>query len=80
MPRQIIDTESSRPAYRRRLAARWVIVLLLVLIAMVAGVQVWRVTRPRIATGALTDPGKVGSIRKPGPPVPQRVLRRKYAA
>jgi ferric-dicitrate binding protein FerR (iron transport regulator) len=29
MPRQIIDTESSRPAYVRRRARRWVISLLI---------------------------------------------------
>jgi hypothetical protein len=37
MPRQIIDTESSRPAYVRRRARRWVISLL-VFAAIVAAI------------------------------------------
>jgi cell division septal protein FtsQ len=44
MPRSIIDTESSRPAYRRRLAIRWVIVVLVVLAAVAAGVRYWQAT------------------------------------
>ncbi|MBV9972669.1 MAG: hypothetical protein JO135_04980 [Candidatus Eremiobacteraeota bacterium] len=37
MPRQIIDTESSRPAYRRRVALRvTVFVVVLVLLALLA--------------------------------------------
>jgi hypothetical protein len=36
MPRQIIDTESSRPAYRRRLIIRWSIVAIVVLLAIAA--------------------------------------------
>ena len=34
MPRQIIDTESSRPAYRRRVAVR--VILFIVVIAVLA--------------------------------------------
>ncbi|MBV9277010.1 MAG: hypothetical protein JOZ97_02125 [Candidatus Eremiobacteraeota bacterium] len=34
MPRQIIDTESSRPAYRRRIAMR--VIVFVVVIAMLA--------------------------------------------
>lgn len=36
MPRRIIDTESSRPAYRRRLAVRWVIAAFLIVLAVLA--------------------------------------------
>ena len=39
MPRQIIDTESSRPAYQRRLFVRWVVVAVLLLAAAFAGLS-----------------------------------------
>lgn len=66
MPRQIIDTESSKPAYRRRLLARWVIILILFVVAVLAGVQVWQATRHRITSGATLVPGKVARVLKPG--------------
>jgi hypothetical protein len=79
MPRQIIDTESGRPAYRRRLLVRSVIVLVLFIAAVLAGVRIWQATRPRITTGALAFPGKVAQLPKPGPGSPrwgeQRALR-----
>jgi hypothetical protein len=37
MPRQIIDTESSRPAYRRRRARRWVVTVLILVLLVAAG-------------------------------------------
>ena len=52
MPRQIIDTESGRPAYRRRVATRWLIILVLFIVAVLAGIRVWQATRPRVAAGA----------------------------
>ncbi len=66
MPRQIIDTESSKPAYRRRLLLRWAIIVVLFIIAVLAGVRVWQATRPRMATGAVVVPGKLARILKPG--------------
>jgi predicted negative regulator of RcsB-dependent stress response len=44
MPRSIIDTESSRPAYQRRLAIRWIIVVALLAAALVVGVRFWQAT------------------------------------
>lgn len=46
MPRQIIDTESSRPAYQRRLAFRWIVVAVVVLIAALAGFHFLQATHP----------------------------------
>lgn len=77
MPRQIIDTESSRPAYRRRLLVRWLIILALFIAAVLAGVRIWQTTRPSLVTGALAVPGKMALVPKPGP-VPH--CRRDYAA
>lgn len=77
MPRQIIDTESGRPAYRRRVGIRWLIVLVLFIVAVLAGVRVWQATRPRVAAGAVLVPGKAALIGKQ-PPVPH--FRRKDAA
>jgi hypothetical protein len=48
MPRSIIDTESSRPAYRRRLLVRWIIVAVLVLGAIAAGYHFWQASRPHV--------------------------------
>jgi uncharacterized membrane protein YoaK (UPF0700 family) len=66
MPRQIIDTESSKPAYRRRLLVRWVIIIVLFVVAVLAAVRFWQATRPRISTGMLAFPGKVALRLKPG--------------
>ncbi|MGC2130674.1 MAG: hypothetical protein WA629_11330 [Candidatus Aquilonibacter sp.] len=77
MPRQIIDTEASRPAYRRRVAVRWVIILLLFIVAVLAGVRIWQATRPRMAAGAALIPGKAALVGKQAP-VPH--FRRKDAA
>jgi hypothetical protein len=66
MPRQIIDTESSKPAYRRRLLVRWVIIIVLFIVAVLAAVRVWEATRPRMSTGAAVVPGKVALVLKPG--------------
>lgn len=71
MPRQIIDTESSRPAYRRRRLVSWLIVLVLFIAAVLAGVRIWQTTRPRMVTGALVVPGKVALVPKPGPGSPR---------
>jgi hypothetical protein len=66
VPRQIIDTESSKPAYRRRLLLRWVIIVVLFVVAILAGVRLWQATRPRMTAGAVFVPGKVARVLKPG--------------
>jgi uncharacterized membrane protein AbrB (regulator of aidB expression) len=78
MPRQIIDTESGRPAYRRRITLRWIIIVVLVVIAILVAFELWRSTRPRMTTGMTSAPGKVAhvlqtTVRFPHP-------RRMYAA
>lgn len=47
MPRSIIDTESSRPAYQRRLAVRWIIIAVLVLVAAAASVHFWQASHAK---------------------------------
>jgi predicted negative regulator of RcsB-dependent stress response len=42
MPRSIIDTESSRPAYRRRLAIRWIVAVVILAVIVAAGVYFWQ--------------------------------------
>jgi hypothetical protein len=66
MPRQIIDTESSKPTYRRRLLVRWAIIIVLFIIAVLAAVRLWEATRPRMSTGAVLVPGKMARVLKPG--------------
>jgi hypothetical protein len=46
MPRQIIDTESSRPAYRRRLTIRWIAIALILVAAAILGIVAWRASHP----------------------------------
>jgi len=70
MPRQIIDTESSKPAYHRRLVVRWIIILALFIVAVLAAVRIWQSTRPRITAGAVLVPGNVAHVLKPGPGSP----------
>ncbi len=41
MPRQIIDTESSRPRYVRRLLVTWVVLALVVAILVFAAIAVY---------------------------------------
>jgi hypothetical protein len=48
MPREIIDTESSRPAYRRRLTIRWIVVAVLIVIAAAAAYHFWQASRPHM--------------------------------
>ncbi len=78
MPRQIIDTESGRAAYVRRLVLRWIIIAVLVIVAVLAALRVWQTTHPRVVTQTSAAPGKVAhalqtTVRFPPP-------RRKYAA
>jgi hypothetical protein len=46
MPRQIIDTESSRPAYQRRIAIQWIVIAVLVLGVALAGYHFLQATHP----------------------------------
>jgi hypothetical protein len=62
MPRQIIDTESGRPAYRRRVALRWIIAIVLVVVAAAAAFELWQSTRPRLTTGAAAAQGKIAHV------------------
>lgn len=41
MPRQIIDVESSRPAYLRRRVVTWVVVLVVAAVAALAAWLIW---------------------------------------
>ena len=55
MPRQIIDTESSRPAYQRRLAVRWVVIVLCIVIAVFIAFEIWKAShRPPANLGLLS--------------------------
>ena len=45
MPRQIIDTESGRPAYRRRVLTRWLIAIAVLVIAAFVAFKVWEARR-----------------------------------
>lgn len=59
MPRQIIDTESSRPAYQRRLTVRWIIVTVLVIILGFLAFEAWKASHPTPANLGLLSQ-KVG--------------------
>ncbi|MDE2482690.1 MAG: hypothetical protein KGN02_10915 [bacterium] len=39
MPRQIIDTETSRPAYQRRLLVRWILAAIVLLALTLLGFE-----------------------------------------
>jgi predicted negative regulator of RcsB-dependent stress response len=62
MPRQIIDTESGRPAYRRRVILRWIVAVVLIAVALAAAFELWQSTRPRLTTGAAAAQGKVAQV------------------
>jgi hypothetical protein len=58
MPRQIIDTESSRPRYVRRLIVTWVVLVIVVAILIIAAFEAYgRFNRPShpqaVKTGAV---------------------------
>jgi len=75
MPRQIIDTESGRPAYRRRLALRWVIVAVLLLAAVLVAFRLWQNTRPRLpAAASFVQENRLG-YQNPGPGSPRGTKR-----
>lgn len=52
MPRRIIDTESSRPAYQRRVLLRWLVVLAVFVAAVLVATQLWKAHRPSLLNQA----------------------------
>ncbi len=56
MPRQIIDTESSKPAYHRRLAIRWIVTIVIVAIVAFVAFELWRGSHRAVHVG-LVAPG-----------------------
>lgn len=69
MPRQIIDTESSRPRYVRRLVLTWVVLavvaVLLVLLAIAVFGRFAQPSHPRAVPTAAVQP-LLSSPRPPG--------------
>ena len=59
MPRSIIDTESSRPIYRKRLLRRWAIALVIAVVVGLA-LALWLSHR---APAARVSQGKIGAGR-----------------
>ena len=59
MPREIIDTESSRPAYERRLLVRWILVGLVVIFLGFLAFMAWKASHPTPANLGLLSQ-KVG--------------------
>lgn len=77
MPRQIIDTESSRPAYNRRVAIRWTVIVLIIVIAVFVVMELLKSHHPAAAGAAALLPGNLLSQGNLGP-IPQ--IRRGHAA
>ncbi len=81
MPRHIIDTESSRPAYRRRLAVRWTIIIAVVVIVVFVVFEMWKGRQQVAPVGMLVIPGKAASTPNQGPvPRVSGANRSDYAA
>ena len=62
MPRQIIDTESSRPAYQRRLAIRWIVAIVLVVIIVFVAFELWKASHHAPANLGLLSPSLWGLV------------------
>lgn len=62
MPRQIIDTESSKPAYQRRLALRWVIAAVLVIIAIFIAFEAWKAAGHHAANLGRVSPAPARAV------------------
>jgi hypothetical protein len=77
MPRQIIDTETSRPAYVRRQIITWVVAILVILIVAFFVLELLRSHHPAAAGAAALFPGNLLSRVNLGP-IPQ--IRRGHAA
>ncbi len=67
MPRQIIDTESSKPAYHRRLAIRWIIAIVVIAIVAFVAFEFWRSSHHAVPVGLMGLPT--------GKPVPGNAAR-----
>ncbi|HEV7180686.1 MAG TPA: hypothetical protein VGN11_12500 [Candidatus Baltobacteraceae bacterium] len=76
MPRQIIDIESSRPAYVRRTIVRWVVLIVLLVIAAFVVLELLK-SQHSVAAGVTQVPGKLAHRVNLGP-IPQ--IRRGHAA
>ena len=73
MPRQIIDTESSRPLYVRRLVVTYVVVILAVIVLLAAAYVIWSSHRPGRGGNSPSarvswQPSITTPARMPGPP------------
>lgn len=66
MPRQIIDTESSKPAYHRRLAIRWVVTVILIAIIAFVAFELWRASTHHAVPVGLAHPGKAARLSNLG--------------
>ncbi|MDP9025505.1 MAG: hypothetical protein M3N13_09040 [Candidatus Eremiobacteraeota bacterium] len=67
MPRQIIDTESSRPAYVRRLSIRWIVAIVFAIAAFFAVLELLRSHPLAAATSLLLFQGKLLPQGNQGP-------------
>jgi hypothetical protein len=69
MPRQIIDTESSRPRYVRRLVITWVILAVVVAVLVLAAIAVYgrfsQPAHPQAVPSAAVQP-MLSSPKPPG--------------
>jgi hypothetical protein len=73
VPRQIIDTESSRPAYQRRILIRWIVAIVLIVILTFVAVEVWQTSHHAARVGAVV-PGNAARLSNLGllPPAHRR--------
>ena len=67
MPRQIIDTESSRPAYIRRRVITWTLLILALIIVALVVFELTRAHHPAAAGAAIVLPGNLLLQRNLGP-------------
>jgi hypothetical protein len=69
MPRQIIDTESSRPRYVRRLIITWVVVAIIAVVLVLLAIAVYgrfrQPAHPQAVPSAAVQP-QVFSSKPPG--------------
>jgi len=65
VPRQIIDTESSKPAYQRRLAIRWIIAIMLIVIIVFFAFEYLKASHHSVPVG-LAVPGKAARLSNLG--------------
>lgn len=69
MPRQIIDTESSRPQYVRRLVVTWVVLAIIAVILVLLAIAVYgryaQPAHPRAVPTATVQP-VLSSSKPPG--------------